>query len=182
MNVNKTIALLLAGDKNAYRNIVEEYTPKVRTYLWGKLANKEIVDDLSQEVFLAVYENLPNFDCTRSFTPWFTTIMKRTLLSHFRRHYSNKNSINVLKQKIDKDLLAMPEYDYTSEIDAINQLKACLKDQPEDVSDILQARYFHKEAVNSIANRLNSSAHAISCLLYRARRILKYCMKYGERW
>ena len=44
MNTGKIISRILSGDKDAYREIVVKYTPLVRTYLWGRLSDRQVID------------------------------------------------------------------------------------------------------------------------------------------
>ena len=56
-------------------------------------------------------------------------------------------------------------------------LRQCLTQLPERAQQVLQAKYFKEQSVIAIAEELETTVDAVSCLLYRARRQLKVCME-----
>ena len=179
MDIKKIIREIEKGNKDAFREIVNEYGPMVRAYLWGKLSDRQVIDDLSQEIFIAVFWNLKSFDINRDFSAWLKAVMKKKLLGHLRTLYSNKNSVNFLKVEINNELLAVDSEFNDNASEVIEKLHLCMQKQTEEDTELITARYFQKESVQSIASRLKSTVDAISCSLYRARRKLKFCIRHG---
>lgn len=68
------ITLFQSGDKDVFRILVERYQDKVRNLIYSIFHEPSILDDLSQEVFLKVYEALPNFRFESSFYTWLYRI------------------------------------------------------------------------------------------------------------
>ncbi|MCE2726519.1 MAG: hypothetical protein LW698_07035 [Planctomycetaceae bacterium] len=53
--MREAVARVLAGDTEAFREIVRECGPMVRVYLAAHVRDHQQVEDLSQEVFVAAY-------------------------------------------------------------------------------------------------------------------------------
>jgi RNA polymerase sigma-70 factor, ECF subfamily len=85
-----TLARAQRGDTGAFRDLVMRYQRPVSGLLWrvlGKEVDPELVDDLSQEVFLAVYRALPGFAVQgpARLGSWILSIAARTALGELRR-------------------------------------------------------------------------------------------------
>ena len=171
---------ILSGDSDAYREIVSEYAPMIRVYLSSQLRDKSIVEDLLQEILVAVYWGLDKYDCDLDFGVWVRTIMRNKLRSYFRSYYSKKNSVHVLKAEISEELLDGMVFNEKEEKEIFYKLHECIKKQPEDTAEIVRARYFEKRSVNGLAEKLSTTASAISSLLYRAKKQLKTCIEKGS--
>lgn len=64
------IVLFQNGDRQAFRELVERYQERVRNLIYSIFHEQEVIDDLAQEVFMKVYEALPNFRFESSFYTW----------------------------------------------------------------------------------------------------------------
>ncbi len=68
------ITIIQNGDESTFRILVERYQERVRNLIYSVFHESEIVDDLSQEVFIKVYEALPLFRFESSFYTWLYRI------------------------------------------------------------------------------------------------------------
>ena len=174
---HQIVKRVLAGDQQAYREIVREYGPMVRVQLFSHLKDHHAVEDLSQEVFVAAYWALESYDPERDFRTWIAGIAKNKLMSHLRKQYSQKNSVNVLT--VDIHEIMLPDLDGCNpNAEAVTeQLLTCIGKHTEKDRQLIDARYFAEESVNAIAARLRSTVSAISSNLYRIRAQLRQCIE-----
>ncbi|MCO7226780.1 RNA polymerase sigma factor [Pleionea sp. CnH1-48] len=70
----KLIDKALNGSQRAWGKLVRRYEGKVYNYCLRMSGSQNDAMDLMQEVFLAVYRNLPNFRQQSSFTTWLFRI------------------------------------------------------------------------------------------------------------
>lgn len=75
------------GDSEASRQVFQLYQPLVFRWCLGKGLSGSDVDDISQEVLLAVYQGLGGFQRERrgSFRRWMRQITLHKIANHFRR-------------------------------------------------------------------------------------------------
>lgn len=173
--MQKIIQQVLAGQQEAYRQIVRDLSPSLRSYLAGRLSDFHVIEDLSQEIFIAVYQSLPRYDEKYDFRTWFFTIARNKLNSHLRKVYSPKNLVYAYEEEI-LNLLATVEENGEAKVNQIASVKSCIAKLPDESREIIRSRYFINETVISLAERLKSTENAISSKLFRIRKLLKNCI------
>ncbi|MFA6467321.1 MAG: sigma-70 family RNA polymerase sigma factor [Bacteroidota bacterium] len=64
------IMLFQSGEKEVFRYLVERYQEKIRNVIFSIFNDPDLVDDIAQEVFIKVFQALPNFRFESSFYTW----------------------------------------------------------------------------------------------------------------
>lgn len=177
--MNELVKKILDGDKESFKEIVQAYGPSMRVYLSGRLSDRLAVDDLMQEIFVAIYWNLSTYDGVSDLGVWIRAVTRNKLMSYLRSHYSQKNSINTKKVMIEEALLNELDNFNPNENEVIEKLHECITVQKDASKDLIKARYFENESVMGIAGRLDTTVSAISSELYRIRKQLKSCVEQG---
>ena len=73
------------GDDQAVRLLVERYQRKVYSIAFGVVRNREDALDITQDAFLKVHRNLPNFKGDSSFYTWLYRIVVNLGIDHVRK-------------------------------------------------------------------------------------------------
>ena len=73
------------GDVEAYNLLVSRWERRVFNYLLRLVSNREDAMDLSQDVFLKAYQNLPKLDDPGKFSSWLFRIAHNEAFSMFRK-------------------------------------------------------------------------------------------------
>lgn len=161
------------GKSESYRLLVRRYTQTVRFFLAKKLNDHHEIEDLTQEVFVAAYHSLGNYDPQKkNFKGWLQSIAHNKLMSHLRKHYANVKRDLMLENQILEHV-----GDEIPSEELIDKMKQCLGKLPENAQELIQSRYFSTEPVMLLAERLGSSENAISSKLFRIRKSLKACIE-----
>src|SRR5437868_1254223 len=79
------IAKARRGDVEAYNLLVSRWEKRVYNYLLRLVSNREDALDVSQEVFLKAYQNLPKLDDPARFSGWLFRIAHNEAFSMLRR-------------------------------------------------------------------------------------------------
>jgi RNA polymerase sigma-70 factor (ECF subfamily) len=79
------IAKARRGDVEAFNLLVSRWERRIFNYLLRLLANREDALDVSQEVFLKAYQNLPKLDAVEKFAGWLFRIAHNEAFSLLRR-------------------------------------------------------------------------------------------------
>ena len=74
-----------AGDRDAFRELVERYQRKIAALVVGMLRNRDDALDIVQETFTKAYENLDRFKGDSSFYTWIYRIAHNLCIDHQRR-------------------------------------------------------------------------------------------------
>lgn len=75
----------LAGEGDAFRNLVEHYKRRVYRVARGILGHREEALDVTQETFLRVYRSLPRFRMAQPFSIWIHRIVINLSIDACRR-------------------------------------------------------------------------------------------------
>lgn len=79
------IAKARQGEVEAYNLLVSRWEKRIFNYLLRLVSNREDALDLSQDVFLKAYQNLPKLDDPGRFAPWLFRIAHNEAFSWLRR-------------------------------------------------------------------------------------------------
>jgi RNA polymerase sigma-70 factor (ECF subfamily) len=72
------------GDERAFTIIVRTYEQPVFNYILRLTGDRALAEDLTQEVFLRVYQGLPSFSLRSRFTTWLFQVTKNRVLDELR--------------------------------------------------------------------------------------------------
>jgi RNA polymerase sigma-70 factor, ECF subfamily len=72
------------GDEHAFRIILNAYETPVYNYVLRMVGDRALAEDLSQEIFLRIYQGLPGFSLRCRFTTWLFQVAKNRVLDELR--------------------------------------------------------------------------------------------------
>jgi RNA polymerase sigma-70 factor, ECF subfamily len=72
------------GDERAFSIIVRAYQIPVYNYVLRMVGDRSLAEDLTQEVFLRVFQGLPRFSHSSKFTTWLFQVTKNRVLDELR--------------------------------------------------------------------------------------------------
>src|SRR4029450_3338210 len=72
------------GDERAFTIIVRTYETPVYNYVLRLVHDRALAEDLTQEVFLRVFQGLPKFSLRSKFTTWLFQVTKNRVLDELR--------------------------------------------------------------------------------------------------
>jgi RNA polymerase sigma-70 factor (ECF subfamily) len=83
---NETILIeqLKRGDETAYKTIVDQWKDLIYNTVLGIVQNETEAEDLTQDVFIKVFENISSFKGESKLSTWMFRIATTTALDHLR--------------------------------------------------------------------------------------------------
>jgi RNA polymerase sigma-70 factor (ECF subfamily) len=106
------------GDERAFAEIVRMYERPVYNYVIRLIGNRDLAEDLTQEVFLRVYQGLPGFSLRSRFTTWLFQVTKNRVLDELRALERRPRSVATLDDLPMLDVVDQP-IERTETIDAL---------------------------------------------------------------
>ena len=174
-----------AGDREAFKELVEKYQRKVYSICYGMLKDAESSMDVSQEVFIKVYRYLDKFNRDSSFYTWLYRITVNMCIDHIRK--------NSRVQKVEYDDRIAHEDDGEDYItpsklglnpDKVygrKELRQKMLEALETLSEkhrtILILREVEGLSYEELADVLNISKGTVMSRLYHARRYFQEALK-----
>jgi RNA polymerase sigma factor (sigma-70 family) len=74
-----------SGDREAFHVLFEEIGPLITRFLRRHLIDRAELEDVCQEVLIAVYRSRHTYDAQRPFEPWLFAIVRKVSGEHLRR-------------------------------------------------------------------------------------------------
>ena len=83
--ISRIAADFQGGNLGSFRILVESQTRSLLAAAYRYTRNWESARDLTQDTWIRVYERIHDYDGTRPFRPWLTTIHRNGCLNHLRK-------------------------------------------------------------------------------------------------
>ncbi|NOZ03429.1 MAG: RNA polymerase sigma factor [FCB group bacterium] len=87
---------ILAGNSDAFREIVKAYDKQLLTMAFRYFHNWEDARDVTQTTFMKVFNNLKRFRTDQPFKPWIYKIHLNTCRSYYRKMKLRKSALAAL--------------------------------------------------------------------------------------
>lgn len=82
---NNIIVQILNGDKNHYSFLMDKYHNELFKYIYNITGSYDLTEDLLQEVFIKIYNNLKKFNSEKaSFRTWIYKIASNHTINHLK--------------------------------------------------------------------------------------------------
>jgi RNA polymerase sigma-70 factor (ECF subfamily) len=153
-----------AGNRDAFRFLVERYQAEAIGHATAILGRREDAQDAVQEAFLDAYRALGRFDCARRFYPWFYAILRNRCYKLMVERSREEAGFEA------GDLLDRPAGVSVEESLALE--RALLKLDPED-RELVTLRHLDGLCYAELAERLRIPLGTVMSRLFYARRRLR---------
>lgn len=85
MHDEELINNILKGDRFSFKELVEKYQPNVFRIAMGFVHSKEDAEEISQDVFVKIYQSLSAFNGHAAFSTWLYRITVNTSINYLRQ-------------------------------------------------------------------------------------------------
>lgn len=82
---SQLIERCLNGEKKAFKQLIEKYQKKVFTIIVRMVRNRETALELSQEVFIKIYQKLDNLKYKNKASSWIMQVAHHTTLDYIKK-------------------------------------------------------------------------------------------------
>ena len=80
------VDLCLRGDQSAWEELLRRHSTRLFQFFYRFTGNRQETEDLTQDVFLRVYQTLSSYRASEgSFKTWVTSVGRNLLIDHYRR-------------------------------------------------------------------------------------------------
>lgn len=176
----------LPTNTRSYEILVQRHMNKVYSIVYRVVYNREEAEDITQEVFVKVYNGIKKFEQQASFSSWLYRIATNSALDaldKMKRQSSNVLSFSNRGKKQDEEEEVDPLSHHASpkagpeEKSIQRELRECihrvLKKLDREQARILVLRDFEDMSYDEIATLLTSSLSAVKMRIHRARLVFQ---------
>ena len=153
------------GDERAFSIIVRTYEQPVYNYVVRLTGDRVLSEDLTQEVFLRVYQGLPSFSLRSKFTTWLFQVTKNRVLDELRAMERRPRALVALDDIPPLEAVDAP-LERTETIDAVWRAVAALN---PDLKMALLLRDIVGLSYTEIAETLEITLATVKWRIYKSR-------------
>jgi RNA polymerase sigma-70 factor, ECF subfamily len=154
------------GDERAFSLILRAYETPVFNYVLRLVGgNRSLAEDLTQEVFLRVYQGLPKFSLRSKFTTWLFQVTKNRVLDELRASERRPRSVVALDDIAPLEVLDAP----IERLEEIDALWRAVEDLSTDLKMALLLRDVVGLSYTEIADSLEITLATVKWRIYKAR-------------
>ena len=157
----------LDANREQKEQLYRDFHEKVFRYLRSKLSDRELAEDLAQDVFVKAFEHLADFDEQKaSASTWIFTITKNTLTDYFRTRRVHEELPESLESSSSVE-------DEVCNAASLQTLADALKTLPARERDIIILRFYSGKTLREIADGMKISYSYVKILQNKALADLK---------
>ena len=171
---------LKRGDDEAFRLIVEQYQKLVLNCSYKFLRNRESAEDITQEVFLEVFESIHSFRGDSRLSTWIYRITVTKSLNYLKSLKRKKRFAVIVslfeKEETEKQISAPTAMEPEKELE--NQERArvlqwALAKLPENQRTAFTLSNYEEMSYEEISLIMTTSIPSVESLIHRAKSNLK---------
>jgi RNA polymerase sigma-70 factor, ECF subfamily len=153
------------GDERAFALIVRAYQVPVFNYVLRLVGDRALAEDLTQEVFLRVYQGLPKFTLRSKFTTWLFQVTKNRVLDELRAVERRPRAHLTLEDIPPLEVVDAP----VERLEAIDAVWRAVENLSVDLKMALLLRDVVGLSYTEIADALEVTLATVKWRIYRAR-------------
>ena len=173
---DKEIVKLSLENQEYFLHIIKRYKLKLYRYVL-RISNidPEEAEDILQEVFMKVYQNLNDFDDSLKFSSWIYRITHNQVISNFRK-------ITARPQKagfdIDDDIIKniASEFNLVESLDAKilqTSMAEVIENMDAKYREVLVLKFLEEKSYNEISDIIKKPIGTVGSLMNRAKKEFK---------
>jgi RNA polymerase sigma-70 factor (ECF subfamily) len=158
-NVQTPDALLvknyMSGDENALTILINRHQTKIYGFIYSKISDRDISDDIFQDTFIKVIKTLKSHSYNEEgkFLPWVMRIAHNLIIDHFRRNkkmpmYRETEEFSIFSLMTDKSLTIENQM-IADQVE--NDLRKIIEELPEDQKEVLVMRMYQDLSFKEIS-------------------------------
>ena len=151
----------IAGDENALAVLITRHQSKIYGFIYSKLADRDVADDVFQDTFMKVIKTLKSnsYNEEGKFLPWVMRIAHNLIVDHYRKN----KKMPMLRETEEFSIFSiLTDSSLNVEGRMITELiekdlQRIVEELPADQKEVLMMRLYQDLSFNEIAELTNVS-------------------------
>jgi RNA polymerase sigma-70 factor, ECF subfamily len=159
------------GDSRAYRCLLEEVTPYLRSLAASRHRDPSDAEDAVQDILLTIHATRQTYDPSRPFRPWLVTIANRRLVDRLRRQGRLRSRETALTS--DHETFPARQANLDEEVSYSHELRAALDNLPPGQREAIRLLKLQEMSLKEAATATGLSVTALKGATHRALKNLR---------
>ncbi len=168
-----------AGDRDAYRRLLEDVTPYLRSIAARHLRNSGDIEDTVQEVLLTVHAVRHTYDPARPFGPWLVAIANRRVVDGLRRQ--GRSRAREVALETEHETFAAPQANLAEAASDGRVLRDAVEQLPPGQRDAIRMLKLQEMSLKEAAAVSGMTVAALKVATHRALKTLRKVLGRQDR-
>jgi len=169
------------GDKAAFQELISKYHPYVFKFLIKATENKQLAEDLTQEVFIKVIRNIDKFDVDgkAKFSTYVITVSKNSYIDYLRKEKKLFKSGTI--EDFTSEEIAVPGFE-ESVVDKIyvKDVMEHIESLTDEQKMVVKLKYIEGLTLKEIGKMLDLEPKTVKSRIHNAITKLRRMLKGDE--
>jgi len=168
VELNLILNRLKKKDNKAFQKVFESFYPRLVSYSYNFTYNQEVSEDLVQEAFIYLWENIDSLKIEKSLQAYLFTMVRNRSLNHLKKiKVTDTNYLIDISMSLSNDFQeeAFSELERGQLLLKAEGILHCL---PEKMQEIFKLKVMHNFSYKEIAEEMDISINTVKTQLKRA--------------
>jgi RNA polymerase sigma-70 factor (ECF subfamily) len=171
------VSTAITGGEASFEELVRRYQRPIVSYVYRMLNDYEASLDVTQEVFIKVYNSLDRYSCDYKFSTWLYRIAHNAAIDHIRRNSVNPQSLETENGEGAYQLQIecpnpTPEQN-RERSEWRTEIESVVKKLPAAYRDLILLRHSRDMSYDEIAQVTGLPLGTVKNRLFRAREMMR---------
>ena len=167
----------VSGREAAFEELVRRYQRPIASYVYRMVGDYDAALDLTQEVFIKVYNSLSRYRSEFKFSTWIYKIAHNTAIDHLRRH-TVRDQIMTADVDGPRSEIAIESRRLTPEQESEreerrSEIESVVQSLPAAYRELIVLRHSHDLSYDEIAEVTGLPLGTVKNRLFRAREAMR---------
>jgi RNA polymerase sigma-70 factor (ECF subfamily) len=167
----------VSGREAAFEELVRRYQRPIASYVYRMVGDYDAALDLTQEVFIKVYNSLSRYRSEFKFSTWIYKIAHNTAIDHLRRH-TVRDQIMTVGDDGPRSAVAIESRRLTPEQESEreerrSEIESVVQSLPAAYRELIVLRHSHDLSYDEIAEVTGLPLGTVKNRLFRAREAMR---------
>jgi RNA polymerase sigma-70 factor (ECF subfamily) len=153
------------GDERAFAQILRAYETTIFNYVYRIVGDRALAEDLTQDVFVRVFQALPRFSLRCKFTTWLFQVTKNRVLDELRARERRPQSVLTIDDAPRLEVVDPP----VERLETIEAVWRAVRELNPDLKMALLLRDVAGMPYNEIADSLEITLATVKWRIFKAR-------------
>lgn len=166
------------GDEAAYRALLEEVALRMRRLVCARAPwlGRADVEDIVQDILLALHTARATWDPTRPFMPWIAGIARNRLADHARR-YTRRQAFDQAAQDLAEVFSTTPGQTHAEGVVNLMSVRRAMDGLTTGERDAFELVRLRQMSMAEAAEKQGSTPGAVKVAVHRATRKLRMAIR-----
>ena len=171
------VAIAIGGFDGSFEELVRRYQRPISAYVYRMVGNYESALDLTQEIFIKVYNSLNRYRAEFKFSTWIYKIAHNAAVDHLRRSATREQSLVVGPEGDSFDLplesaRLSPEQE-SERKERRGEIEAVVRSLPANYRELIILRHSQDLSYEEIVEVTGLPLGTVKNRLFRAREMMR---------